>query len=51
MERGSLGSTKYPDRAITLEKFFLKTNEWKGFSEAPFAPQMFGNAGIEHMEK
>jgi sterol carrier protein 2 len=25
--------------------------EARGVTNAPFAPQMFGNAGVEHMEK
>eukprot|EP01121_Diplochlamys_sp_Union-15-3_P009124 TRINITY_DN2468_c0_g1_i3.p1 TRINITY_DN2468_c0_g1~~TRINITY_DN2468_c0_g1_i3.p1 ORF type:complete len:441 (+),score=97.29 TRINITY_DN2468_c0_g1_i3:136-1323(+) len=51
MERGSL-SAKYTDRTNPLDKHvevMLKTREVN--VKTPFAPQMFGNAGREHMEK
>ena len=45
MERGSL-SMKYPDRTNPLDKIFLKNEELVTEpSKAPFAPQLFGNAG------
>ncbi len=51
MEKGSL-SLKWPDRTVPLDLIFLKTNEWApDQSNAPFAPKIFGNAGIEHMKK
>lgn len=50
MSRGSL-SLKYSDRANVLENIFNLTAEVKGMTNAPFAPQIFGNAGIEHQEK
>jgi acetyl-CoA acetyltransferase len=50
MEKGSLG-LKYMDRAIPMQWTFEKMNEKRGFTAAPPAPQMFGNAGREYMEK
>jgi sterol carrier protein 2 len=51
MERGSLG-IKYTDRTIPMDKHFKLMVEQRGFEpKAPGAPQMFGNAGLEHMEK
>ena len=50
MEKGSLG-IKYTDRTVALDKHFEVMVKERGFAKAPPAPQMFGNAGIEHMEK
>ncbi|CAD8075321.1 unnamed protein product [Paramecium primaurelia] len=50
MEKGSL-NMKFPDRTQPLDKIVLKTMEMGEQSTAPFAPQIFGNAGIEHMKK
>jgi sterol carrier protein 2 len=51
MEKGSLG-IKYTDRTTPMDKHFKLMIEERGFEpKAPGAPQMFGNAGIEHMEK
>jgi len=50
MEKGSLG-VKYTDRTLPLDKHFQIMVEKHGFAKAPGAPQMFGNAGIEHMER
>ena len=50
MEKGSLG-TKYTDRANPMEPHARVMIELRGFAKAPAAPQMFGNAGREHMEK
>jgi len=50
MERGSL-SVKYTDRANPIDKHMAVMGECRGITNSPFAPQMFGNAGIEHMEK
>jgi acetyl-CoA acetyltransferase len=50
MEKGSLG-IKYTDRTIALDKHMQVMVDQRGFGKAPAAPQMFGNAGIEHMEK
>jgi acetyl-CoA acetyltransferase len=51
MEKGSLG-VKYTDRASPMGKFFSKMNKLRGVDrKAPGAPQMFGNAGREYMER
>ncbi|MEE2672565.1 MAG: lipid-transfer protein [Myxococcota bacterium] len=50
MEKGSLG-IKYTDRTVALDKHMKVMVDERGFTAAPAAPQMFGNAGIEHMEK
>jgi acetyl-CoA acetyltransferase len=50
MEKGSLG-VKYTDRTNPMDKHFKLMMELRGFAKAPPAPQMFGNAGREHMER
>lgn len=51
MERGSLGS-KFTDRTNPLDNHMATMMNLRGFEpRAPPAPQMFGNAGREHMEK
>ena len=50
MERGSLGS-KYTDRTPALDKHMGAWSSCAQWEEAPSAPQMFGNAGREHMER
>jgi sterol carrier protein 2 len=50
MEKGSLGA-KYTDRTNPMDKHFQVMVELRGFASAPAAPQMFGNAGREHMER
>lgn len=50
MERGSLG-LKYTDRTVPLDKHLQTMATARGMDQAPMAPQMFGNAGREHMEK
>jgi sterol carrier protein 2 len=50
MEKGSLG-TKYTDRTNPMDKHFEAMIEMRGYAQAPPAPQIFGNAGREHMEK
>ncbi len=50
MEKGSLG-IKYTDRTVPMDKHMKLMIELRGFAKAPAAPQMFGNAGREHMEK
>jgi acetyl-CoA acyltransferase len=50
MEKGSLG-IKYTDRINPMDKHFEAMVEWRGFAKAPAAPQLFGNAGREHMER
>ncbi|MBM4335812.1 MAG: lipid-transfer protein [Deltaproteobacteria bacterium] len=50
MEKGSLG-VKYTDRTTPMDKHFKLMVEQRGFAKAPAAPQMFGNAGLEHNER
>ncbi|KAJ8378487.1 hypothetical protein AAFF_G00239510 [Aldrovandia affinis] len=50
MERGSL-SSKYMDRTNPMDKHMEVMINRYGMVAAPGAPQMFGNAGREHMEK
>jgi sterol carrier protein 2 len=51
MEKGSLG-IKYEDRTNPMDKHFGLMVELRGYdAHAPAAPQIFGNAGREHMEK
>lgn len=51
MSRGSL-STVYSDRANPLQPHILKSSESYAFDpKKPFAPQLFGNAGREHMRR
>lgn len=51
MEKGSLG-VKYTDRTNPMDKHFNVMVAERGFEPtAPGAPQMFGNAGREHMDR
>ncbi len=50
MEKGSLG-IKYTDRTNPMDKQAGLMIELRGLANAPVAPQFFGNAGREHMEK
>ena len=50
MERGSLKG-HYNDRTNPLDQHMGVMAEKRGLEQVPFAPQMFGNAGREHMEK
>jgi acetyl-CoA acyltransferase len=50
MEMGSLG-VKYTDRTNPIDKHMLRMFEVRDPSDSPFAPQMFGNAGRDHMQK
>jgi len=50
MEKGSLG-VKYTDRTNPLDKHMMSMFEVREPESSPPAPQMFGNAGREHMEK
>jgi acetyl-CoA acyltransferase len=50
MEKGSLG-VKYTDRTNPIDKHLMTMFEVREPEESPFAPQMFGNAGREHMER
>jgi acetyl-CoA acyltransferase len=50
MERGSLGM-KYTDRTSAMDKHMMRMFELRDPETSPFAPQMFGNAGRDHMDK
>jgi acetyl-CoA acyltransferase len=50
MEKGSLG-VKYTDRTNPIDRHLMTMFEVREPEQSPFAPQMFGNAGREHMER
>ncbi|XP_053325147.1 sterol carrier protein 2 [Spea bombifrons] len=50
MERGSL-APKFTDRTNPLDKHVEVMMNKYGLTAAPIAPQLFGSAGKEHMEK
>ncbi|XP_006977786.1 sterol carrier protein 2 isoform X1 [Peromyscus maniculatus bairdii] len=50
MEKGSLG-IKFADRSNPIDKHLDVLINKYGLSAHPIAPQMFGSAGKEHMEK
>ena len=50
MEKGSLG-VKYTDRTNALDKHAAAMFAIREPEQSPPAPQMFGNAGRDHMEK
>ena len=50
MEKGSLG-VKYTDRTNPIDKHAMAMFAVREPEQSPPAPQMFGNAGREHMEK
>lgn len=50
MEKGSLGN-KFDDRENPLGRHFETMAKQRGYEKVPPAPQIFGNAGREHMEK
>ena len=50
MEPGSLG-VKYTDRTNALDKHATAMFQIRDAEASPAAPQMFGNAGRDHMEK
>ncbi len=50
MEPGSLG-VKYTDRTNALDKHATRMFEIRDPEASPPAPQMFGNAGRDHMQK
>jgi acetyl-CoA acetyltransferase len=50
MERGSLG-VKYTDRTPAMDKHMARMFQLRAPEQSPAAPQMFGNAGRDHMEK
>jgi sterol carrier protein 2 len=50
MEKGSLGA-KFMDRTNPMDKHLMALVELREWENAPPAPQMFGAAGREHMER
>ena len=50
MEMGSLG-VKYTDRTNPIDKHAMAMFQVREPEQSPPAPQMFGNAGREHMER
>jgi len=50
MEKGSL-KAGYEDRTNPLDQHMAVMVEKRGLTPSPFAAQMFGNAGKEHMKK
>ena len=50
MEKGSLG-VKYTDRINPMDRHVEMMVKLRGFETSPVAPQIFGNAGREHMER
>src|SRR3954447_21531701 len=50
MEKGSLG-VKYTDRTNALDRHLDTMFALRPEEQSPFAPQMFGNAGRDHMDK
>ena len=42
---------RYTDRTNPIDKHLMTMFEVREPEESPFAPQMFGNAGREHMER
>jgi acetyl-CoA acyltransferase len=50
MEKGSLG-VKYTDRTNPIDKHAMAMFALRDPEQSPPAPQMFGNAGREHMER
>jgi sterol carrier protein 2 len=50
MEKGSLG-VKYTDRINPMDRHVDAMVKLRGFETSPVAPQIFGNAGREHMER
>src|SRR4029077_890792 len=50
IEAGSLG-VKYTDRTNAIDKHAIAMFALRDPEESPAAPQMFGNAGRDHMEK
>ena len=50
MQPGSLAAG-YTDRANPMERHVKRMLELREFEQSPMAPQMFGNAGRDHMER
>jgi acetyl-CoA acetyltransferase len=51
MQKGSLKGAGFDDRVMPLDKHYTKMGEVMGFEPSPPAPQIFGNAGREHMRR
>eukprot|EP00118_Oscarella_pearsei_P028669 m.2669 g.2669 ORF g.2669 m.2669 type:complete len:536 (+) comp8834_c0_seq1:86-1693(+) len=51
MAKTALTAAAYPDRASPMDRHIEAMVDTRGFGPAPFTPQLFGNAGREHMEK
>ncbi|XP_070602016.1 sterol carrier protein 2 isoform X2 [Erythrolamprus reginae] len=51
MAKGSLSASHFTDRTMPTDKHIEVMINKYGLETAPFAPQMFGNAAKEHMEK
>ncbi|XP_026521668.1 non-specific lipid-transfer protein isoform X2 [Notechis scutatus] len=51
MASGSLATSRFTDRVIPTDKHFEVMINKYGLEKVPIAPQLFGNAGKEHMEK
>ena len=50
MEMGSLGA-KFTDRTNPIDRHYMAMTELRAWEDAPPAPQLFGAAGREHMER
>ena len=50
MERGSIGM-KYADRTPAMDRHMARMADIREPEPSPFAPQMFGNAGRDHMQR
>jgi sterol carrier protein 2 len=50
MQRGSLAAG-YSDRANPMERHLKRMLELRDLEQSPIAPQMFGNAGRDHMDR
>jgi acetyl-CoA acyltransferase len=50
MQRGSLAAG-YSDRANPMERHLKRMLELRDLEQSPMAPQMFGNAGRDHMDR
>jgi sterol carrier protein 2 len=50
MQKGSLANA-FGEQTNPLGRHFQHMSELRGWAKAPPAPQIFGNAGIEHMER
>ncbi|MEO3930600.1 beta-ketoacyl synthase N-terminal-like domain-containing protein [Micromonosporaceae bacterium B7E4] len=50
MQRGSLGIA-FPDRTYPIDQHIAAMGRHHPPGDAPIAPQMFGNAGLDHMRR